>query len=420
MIIITIKSIIPSQLYQQVKNMNTNATNIGIHNCKDAEKHQAQAIIHQLTLLSPSLDYLENPITLSNEYIASKNDEIEKLKGMKPIVIRVYSYMFKLQRDQIYEQLTNYTVEIENSITKATQLVADLNLCVKQLHQYTIQMDDLTAKVDFSGIVSVNKLKIATIEQKISLCKQQIARIDKFRTVTLHHLNDTVLLNNTTISDEKEYTALDTYFKNHKKLEFSVTKNLSRTGIGLLALAILNYLTATYHLVWVSTEYKESVVKEAATITSSDPFKAISANISQVNDMAMSLLSFLQVAGLAIAIPLIAMTVLTSRHGGFETRNIYFAVMVSLPPFVIATLIKSLIDEGESDVTSVPYDVINTIDFFSLGINGSYIMISLALLSFAAIFVFKAVFSSVKDAYDIFKKLPKPVTDSESEHSNPA
>lgn len=369
------------------------------------EKQKALSIIHQLTLLSPSLEYLEKPIILSNEYIASKTDEISKLQGMKPIVVRVYAYMFRLQRDHIYDELTKFVICIEAAIKKGNQLIQDLNLCVSQLASYTQNIEDQNSKQDFMGIVSVNKLKIATIEQSITQCKQQIDRIDKFRTVTLHHINDTVLLNNSNNSDRNEYNEIQSIFSTHIKTESLIKKYMSISTFALSALAILNYLAATYHLRWNSTLYKEVPI----TVESNSMSLA-----SSLDNFISDFFGFLSILGPVIGLPLFLLGIFSFIKGEAKIHLLTLGMVVITAPAIVSVFFKNTIPTTKE----VPYLATTTVDFFNFGSTGSLVMILLALLCFASIYAFKAISKPMYDAIDIFKKLPEPSSDSISKQTS--
>lgn len=394
-----------SQIYQQAVTMKTNSGIIDEIDYRKESKQKAQAIIHQLTLLSPSLDYLEKPINLSNEYISAKSKEIEKLKGMKPIVVRVYSYMFQLQRDQIYEQLTIFVHEIEKSVNKARQLIKDLDTCVGQLIIYTDEINDETTKKDYLGIVSVNKLKIATIEQKISHCEQQIVNIDKFRTVTLHHLNDTVQLSSTKIDSVKEYSELELFFDNYQKKEKKIKSRLGSAAFIFLLLSAANYLATFYHFKWTSTVTKE--VEQ----TPPDDFGG-SIITTQANELLMGfekLLSLMQLFGAILALPMFIMFGVSVIKGEFRIQYMFMGIALTLPFTVLNVLFAS---DSNNNVTVTTHEVVKTLDIFNLGISGSCLLLSLSILCIAAIFVKIAFSTPVYDALGIFSKIPNPKSDS--------
>lgn len=370
---------------------------------KFAEKRKAQEIIHQLTLLSPSLEYLDKPLKLSNEYIALKSAEIEKLQKMKPIIMRVYTLLFKAQRDQIYEQLTYFSLEIESAISKATDLTLDLKNCVGQLNQYTIQLDDSQLKQDYLGIISVNNLKIATIEQKIGVCHQQIEYIDKFRTVTLHHLNDAVLLNDSSDNQVNEYDALQNYFDTHAKREAKLTARLTKGGISLFVLSILNYLAATYHFKWTATKYKEVPVEQIVDPNFQAPIFTVSDTLIEG---ILTLVNGLQIFGLLLSMPLIIMGAYSAFQGEFRAAYIAAGMTIAGSSFTLALFINAEF-EGQ-EVKRIPYEVEHTLDVINLGLNGSLFMFLCAILCIASIYIYRAKKADVRDALAIFKTIPNP------------
>lgn len=369
-----------------------------------AEKRKAQEIIHQLTLLSPSLEYLDKPLKLSNEYIALKSAEIEKLQKMKPIIMRVYTYLFKAQRDQIYEQLTNFALQIESAISKASHLILDLKNCVGQLNQYTIQLDDSQLKQDYLGIISVNNLKIATIEQKIAVCHQQIEHIDKFRTVTLHHLNDAVLLNDSSNNEVNEYDALHNYFDTHAKREAKLTARLTKCGISLFVLSVLNYLAATFHFKWTSTKYKEVPVEKIVG-DSNFPSQIFTVNESLMHSV-NALVNGLHVFGMLLSIPLILMGAYSMFKSEFRFSYIAAGMTIAGSSFLLSVFINATF-EGQK-VNRIPYEVEHTLDVINLGLNGSLFMFLCAILCIASIYIYKAKMADIHDALAIFKTIPNP------------
>lgn len=389
--------------------MNLKFRNTDISCPEFTEKRKAQQIIHQLTLLSPSLEYLDKPLKLSNQYIALKTAEIEKLQRMKPIIMRVYAYLFKAQRDHIYEQLTNFSIELETAISKASNLVADLKNCISQLNQYTIQLDDSQLKQDYLGIISVNNLKIATIEQKIGACHQQIEYIDKFRTVTLHHLNDTVLLNDSSANQENEYAALQSFFDRHTKWEAKLSARLKKGGITLFILSIFNYLAATYHFKWTVTKYKEVPVEKVV-----DPSlrpTLFSASETLIEN-ALSLMNGLQVFGLLLSMPLIVMGAYSAFQGEFRLTYIAAGLTMAGSTSVLTYFINTSF-EGQ-EVNRIPYETEQTLDVINLGLNGSFFMLLCAILCIASIYIYRAKKAYIKDALAIFEKIPNPRPENEN------
>lgn len=318
-------------------------------------KNQAQEIIRTLTLLNTSVAYLDDPISKSNQLLSKIASQVQNIKHKNPFIEKIYVYLFSHEREQFYSELTEYSEELTHGVNKAKDLLVHITACVDQLSSLINEISDETMSKDYQGIVSVNRLKIATIEQGINFANKHLNAIDKYRTVTLYHLNDAVPQHPDGQVDKVDngYEVLSNEFHSRERKIKHFNLQCLRFCFAFGILSIVNGLASNYYITWTSTKFRD-------LITSPENFKG-GLPIERLFD-ALQLLFIFGALAVLFPITLIIAKAVRSGISPVNTVNLMFCVVVGIG--MIFGLGGAF---SGSNVEQESYQVVNSITFFNLG-----------------------------------------------------
>lgn len=320
-------------------------------------KNKAQEIIRTLTLLNTSVAYLDDPISKSNQLLSKIALQVQNIKHKNPFIEKIYVYLFSQEREQFYTELTEYSDELTLGVVKAKDLLGHITICVDQLSNLIFEISDERIRKDYQGIVSVNRLKIATIEQGISFAEKQINAVDKYRTVTLYHLSDAVQHHpNGPIDNAVDgYEELSVQFVSREQKIKHFNIQCMRICFAASLLSIINNLATNYYITWISTKYRDLVTYQEES--------GIDLNVPSERLFDAVQMLFICILLLA-ASPITFMLVKAIRN---ERTPVYAVLMLI---FVVLGIVGFAVlgsDSSGSNVMQESYQVVNSISFFNLG-----------------------------------------------------
>lgn len=219
---------------------------------------EAHEIIRTLTILDTSIAYLDDPIIESNQLLLVIATQAKNITNKNKFIEKIHLYLFFAERDKFYKELTSYSELLETGINQAKILLSHLKSCVENLESICREVTDDAIYKQFNSIVSVNFLKIATIEQNISFAENQLKAIDKYRNVTLYHLNEALESKQqvTVFSNDGAYQELLDEFSNEDLKRNALTRRLFCIAFGAFYFILLNYLASTYLITWTSQKIR--------------------------------------------------------------------------------------------------------------------------------------------------------------------
>jgi hypothetical protein len=222
-------------------------------------KSRAYEIIRTLTLLDTSITYLDDPIAESNQLLTRIADSVKNITHKNPFVEKIHLYLFSMERGEYYEKLTAYSDQLKNGVIKAKDLHSHLKTSVTNLELLSSQITDDEILKHFQGIISINFLKVATIEQGITFAEKQLNAVDKYRTVSLYHLSDVIQSKKYLkgIDGEAGYRLLSKEFALKEENLSVLNSRLGCILFSSILFSLINYLATNYCLTWASVRYRE-------------------------------------------------------------------------------------------------------------------------------------------------------------------
>lgn len=368
---------------------------------------KANEIIQQLTLLNHSFEYLDSPITLSGEFISKKSKEIKSLNQDNPLLLRVYGLLHWQQQNEVYDQLTQFFNEIEDGIKKASSLLHDVKICVESLKNLVNQMTDLSIQSDYLGIVSINNLKIATLEQKVDIAKKQLDSIDKFRTITLYHVSDNVKLLNPKVDDfHAEYNDLCSELNKAQVASKTFIKGLLLSSLVIFSVGLINFLANKYVITWTSHEYELKIHNESSLNSPlSSAAESIYSFINTLVGFSCHLAMFMSLAGIIYIGCLCFKDSVEDDLLQPKRLQAIISMILIFPAIYLARKLLYL----NSDMY-VKTDTITTISFFNLGPSFSYTLFLASLIALFYIVIYRNSDKqkSLKKAVELFNEIKLP------------
>lgn len=304
------------------------------------------SLVGTLTELDPNIAEISSPIEQSNAFIKDVTSEIEQL-NTKNKFIKLGNLALLEQKlpdlkkniDLFIGQLTFGKIEAEN-ITK------DFNNAIQSLVKATDKLSETDPlKTDALSIISLNNLKLKNINNQITAATNQITLLERFKSITLYQLSDT-------INNNKQNKELPLISEMRRVLQKLKKGKKYDVYIALCAffLAGYNYLATTYYYV---SDHVEKIPQQI----SSDSFL----NIITI---------FSNFAGIIALIMVVFATV---------TRNITVMIMgvfvVMISTFAPA-IFKSFFEN--EPVTYIEKTVTEYYEFYNFGFEGTIVFFVLA------------------------------------------
>lgn len=199
-------------------------------------------ITEVISSVSTNTDEFDNALTQSNEIMAKTLKSIDSANSAKPRLQAVELILIDQKLPEIKQSLSKLRTDFKQSITEMLSVKTTLEAAIQTLAKSTESLNESDQlRVDVAGIVTVNKLKIKILEQKVQLAKKQVASIDRFVSITITHFKDTV----DRIKHEGELDSFQFVFALLSKVK-SKYKCSKYSAVSLLALCIYNYLASAY------------------------------------------------------------------------------------------------------------------------------------------------------------------------------
>ena len=212
----------------------------------DTLKNEAKEIIEILTGLSPTLEYLNKPISDSNLVLKNVASNIADITDKQPLVQMIALYQYEQQRTSVKSEIDDYIQLLKSGVYKGTTTLDSYDVCVKRLKELSEKLPDSNFKSDLSPIVASNFLKLATIENQIQGAKQHIERLENFSIINLYHMNDALAITN---SQAKQAPTFEQIQKQcvalHKRNSFHAKALMWFVGIFII-LSIYNFLASKF------------------------------------------------------------------------------------------------------------------------------------------------------------------------------
>ncbi|AMW80501.1 hypothetical protein AMD27_16425 (plasmid) [Acinetobacter sp. TGL-Y2] len=331
----------------------------------DTLKKEAKEIIEILTGLSPTLEYLNKPISDSNLVLKNVASNITDITDKQPLVQMMALYQYEQQRTSVKSEIDDYIQLLKSGVYKGTTTLDSYDVCVKRLKELSEKLPDSNFKSDLSPIVASNFLKLATIENQIQGAKQHIERLENFSIINLYHMNDALSITNSQSKQAPTFEQIQKEYISFQKKYNLLTKSLTGLLFAFIILSIYNFLASKFVMQFESKLTMGLQNNKWIELSST----STGMTIFLISCTAITLTSFVFMCHAML------------KYGREDEGTAVVRCMMASPFFVIPAFIAGIIhtnntiaDETIKKSITKVIETITTYDFYSLGTAATILM----------------------------------------------
>lgn len=364
-------------------------------------KQLIYSLVGTLTDLDPNIKEISSPIELSNALIKEATLDIEQLNTRNKLIKLGNLAVLEQKLPDLKKSIDVFIAKLELGKMDAEKVSEDFNTVIKSLVNATDKLSETDPlKTDALSIISLNNLKLKNIQNQITAASNQITLLERFKSITLYHLSDTINNN----KEDKELPLISELRHVLQKLKKGKKYHVN-IAIWTFLIAGYNYLATQYYYV---SENVEKIPQKTSTPDFTDTSVSFSNSMSGMVDSIMSFVNILSTAGALLSLLAVGFA-LVSRSFGVLATAIFVGFTSSFAPLVL----KSLLTNDSATVTYIEKTVIEYYEFYNLGVSGTIIFISLAVVH---LFLAQRKYTGAKQYKSMISKLENKNIDNESEN----
>lgn len=353
-------------------------------------------MVSTLTELDPNIIEIRQPIEASNLLVKEITQNIEQLKKSNKLIKLGHLAVLENNLPSLKTQLDQSIQQIKSGKVDAEKLINDFNVVITTLNNVTKSLDENDPlKTDALSIVSLNNIKVKNIQNQIQNADHQIEMLERFSSITLYHLSETINSN----KKDKDLPVVNEIQRVQNQIQ-NTLKKLSWCALALTVLSVYNFLASNYHIQYESVEK----IAKPSTDTTLEVIPHIETILSIINGLS----SFLMVMSL---IAVVWGLFNSTRKGGTgERSSITFGLAVAVFAFFISFAFEAMLGSPKS-VQYVEKASLVTIDFLNFGLIGTVVIFAILL---GCVILGVKKFQESKQ----YKSLIEKLSSSKLEHTN--
>lgn len=321
------------------------------------------SLVGTLTELDPNITEISSPIEQSNAFIKEVTSEIEQLNTKNKLIKLGNLALLEQKLPDLKKNIDLFIGQLTFGKIDAENITKDFNNVIQSLVKATDKLSETDPlKTDALSIISLNNLKLKNINNQITAATNQITLLERFKSITLYHLSDT-------INNNKQNKELPLISEMRRVLQKLKKGKKYDVYIALCAffLAGYNYLATTYYYV---SDHVEKIPQQISQFNDSNTF-GFSARVADFSDSFLNTITiFSNFAGILALIMIVFAAV---------TRNITGVIMGVFVGMIctFAPVIFKSVFENES-VTYIEKTVTEYYEFYNFGFEGTIVFFVLA------------------------------------------
>lgn len=330
-------------------------------------KAKVYVLVNTLTDLNPNIKEINNPIEESNALLKDITEEIKQLNTKSLLLKLAQLAMLEKRLPDIKTKIDIFINNLETAKVDTTNLCSDYSNVIETLKNTLIEINETDPlKADTLGIVSINNLKLKNIQNQIESATSQIANLERFRTVTLYHLSDTI--NNS--KTDKDLPIVDEISRVIKKFESRKDESIVAAAL-LSILTVYNFLADKYHVTYDTTK---RIAEKAVSTTLSNSHATIDPIIS--SETAMKFINTISMFGVTCGL-------VVSLFHAFGTRSssgLLTGMLFTGGSLFVPMLVKGVLGVDEIQKVYTEQTIKVTYDFYNFGSTATFIFLSLIII----------------------------------------
>ncbi len=371
-------------------------------------KTKAKSIIENLTNLSPTLHFLNEPLVEGDQHLANFQLEVKNINSSHPLSESISLFLFSRRKTGLKAELEEILCRINTALERANQLLGSYSYSLNDLKETQRLMPESEYKNNLFSVIVQNELKLANMQQQLDHGISKANKLESFIDINLYHFNETMTLKYELSNKIPNLPEIHTQISKFES-SYSFTKTVISWFSGfMVCVTFYNFLASNFVIKYNSIIEKEvPVVKEFSDFS---PFSSASEKISESVDTVANFGS-----GLAIlaSIPLIASGVFHLwQHFAKPLERTHESSLQDAIRYLIGGLGILLINYLcqkmlEPEVRTIEVPTIITYEFYNLGATASLYTLCISLTAILVLFLYIRYKAEPVNSIKLFKDATK-------------
>ena len=245
-------------------------------------KTKAKSIIENLTNLSPTLHFLNEPLVDGDQHLANFQLEVKNINSSNPLSESISLYLFSRRKTGLKAELEDVLGRINIALERANKLLTGYNYSLNELKETQFLMSDSEYKNNLFSIIVQNELKLANMQQQLDHGLSKANKLESFIDINLYHFNETMTLKYDLSNKIPNLPEIQSQIEKFES-SYSFTKIVLSWFSGfMLFMSFYNFLASNFVI-----KYNAIIEKEVPTvkeISDLSPLSKATANLTQSID----------------------------------------------------------------------------------------------------------------------------------------
>lgn len=371
-------------------------------------KTKAKSIIENLTNLSPTLHFLNEPLVDGDQHLANFQLEVKNINSSNPLSESISLYLFSRRKTGLKAELEEILGRINIALERANKLLSGYSYSLNELKETQCLMSESEYKNNLFSVIVQNELKLANMQQQLDHGVSKANKLESFIDINLYHFNETMTLKYDLSNKIPNLPEIHTQISKFES-RYSFTKTVISWFSGFMVFVTLyNFLASNFVIKYNSiVEIEAPIVKEFSDFS---PFSKASEKLTESVDTVANFGS-----GLAIlaSIPLIASGVFHLwQHFAKPLERTHESSLQDAIRYLIGGLGILLINYLcqkmlEPEVRTIEVPTIITYEFYNLGATASLYTLCISLTAILVLFLYIRYKAEPVNSIKLFKDATK-------------
>ncbi|AMW80500.1 hypothetical protein AMD27_16420 (plasmid) [Acinetobacter sp. TGL-Y2] len=371
-------------------------------------KTKAKSIIENLTNLSPTLHFLNEPLVDGDQHLANFQLEVKNINSSHPLSESISLYLFSRRKTGLKAELEEILGRINIALERANKLLSGYSYSLNELKETQCLMSESEYKNNLFSIIVQNELKLANMQQQLDHGVSKANKLESFIDINLYHFNETMTLKYDLSNKLPNLPEIQSQIKKFES-SYSFTKIVLSWFSGfMLFISFSNFLVSNFVIQYKSVIEKEvPLVKE---ISDFSPLSKASASISKSVDTVATFGNGLMILA---SIPLVASGVVHLwQHFAKPLERTHESSLQDAIHYLIGgfgiLLINHLCQKMLApEVKTIEVPTIITYEFYNLGTAASLYTLCISLTAILILFLYIRYKAEPVNLIKLFKDATK-------------
>lgn len=356
------------------------------------------SLVGTLTELDPNITEISSPIEQSNAFIKEVTLEIEQLNTKNKLIKLGNLAVLEQKLPDLKKNIDLFIGQLTFGKIDAEKVTQDFNNVIESLVKATDKLSETDPlKTDALSIISLNNLKLKNIHNQITAATNQITLLERFKSITLYHLSDTINNN----KENKELPLISELRRVLQKLKKGKKYDVN-IALWAFFLAGYNYLATTYYYV---SDHVEKIPQQTSQLNDSNTFGP-SATLADFSDSILNIITAISGFAGIFALILVLFAAVTRNITGV-IMGVFMGMLCTFAPIIFKSIFEN------EPVTYIEKTVTEYYEFYNLGLQGTIVLLVLAVVH---LYMAHRKYKGAKQYKSLISKLDNEQVDNDPDH----